>query len=142
MTYYSTNPQRLSLLGHISFGVKSMAISEPFYNAVFRSFGIVQVYRDKAEGSPATVCGWGARPAARGVAPEEPFTLFERSDVRHEHPFYYYCSDCCRAVVGPIRSEVERQLTKRCLMRCFVPGSTSRPRNPCRLQRSIARSCG
>ena len=74
MSYYRTNSARLSLLGHFSFGVKSMAKAEPFYNAVFEPFGIVQVYRDAKSGEPARVCGWGE-------GESEPFTLFENEKI-------------------------------------------------------------
>ncbi|CAM6088948.1 unnamed protein product [Calypogeia fissa] len=79
MAYYNTNPRRLSLLGHCSFGVKSMEVSEKFYNAVFASFGITQVYRDQPVGERAKVCGWGY-PRDDGVD-AEPFTLFENSEA-------------------------------------------------------------
>jgi len=78
MSYYQTNPRRLPLLGHLSFGVKSMAACEPFYTAVLAAFGITQVYRDAPSAStpsgPATVCGWG-------YGGLEPFTLFESAEV-------------------------------------------------------------
>jgi len=74
MSYYRTNPRRRSLLGHLSFGVKSMAACEPFYHAVLAPFGIAQVFRNVPKGSAATICGWG-------YDSFEPFTLFESNEV-------------------------------------------------------------
>ncbi|MCJ1226789.1 hypothetical protein MMC12_003443 [Toensbergia leucococca] len=80
MTYYKpNNPHRLPLLGHLSFGIKSMPASEPFYNAVLATFGIRQVYRDQAAG-PARVCGWGWG-GEGDDGDDEPFTLFESAEA-------------------------------------------------------------
>jgi hypothetical protein len=78
MSYYETNLRRRGLLGHISFGVKSMILCEPFYNAVFAPFGIRQVFRDQPSGSSATICGWGH-------GDSEDFTLFESLEVCNSH---------------------------------------------------------
>jgi hypothetical protein len=75
MSYYQTNPRRLSLLGHLSFGVKSMHVCEPFYTAILAPFGVVQVFRNTSAGSPATTAGWG-------YGSLEIITLFESPKVR------------------------------------------------------------
>ncbi|KFY26319.1 hypothetical protein V493_04171 [Pseudogymnoascus sp. VKM F-4281 (FW-2241)] len=74
MAYYETNPRRNSLLGHLSFGVKSMSTCEPFYDAILAPFGIVQVFRNAPRSSAATTCGWG-------YGSSEPFTLFESPEA-------------------------------------------------------------
>ncbi|KAI0046798.1 glyoxalase/bleomycin resistance protein/dioxygenase superfamily protein 21 [Auriscalpium vulgare] len=61
MSYYDTNPKRLDLLGHLSFGVQSIAVSQPFYTAVFATLGLSLVYQDNAEKPRALGYGWGAR---------------------------------------------------------------------------------
>ena len=53
--YYLTNPQRLSLLGHISFGVKSYQASKAFYTAALAPLGIALVFDSPDEG----VLGYG-----------------------------------------------------------------------------------
>ncbi|KZS92179.1 glyoxalase/bleomycin resistance protein/dioxygenase superfamily protein 21 [Sistotremastrum niveocremeum HHB9708] len=50
MTYYETNPKRRAFLGHLSFGVRDMSISKPFYIAIFEPFGIGLVYDDGVGG--------------------------------------------------------------------------------------------
>ena len=53
--YYLTNPQRLSLLGHISYGVKSYETSKAFYTAAFAPLGIILIFDSPKEG----VLGYG-----------------------------------------------------------------------------------
>lgn len=55
MSYYATNPKRLPLIGHISLGIRDMSISKPFYEAVFKPFGIGCVWDDGRGGCT----GWG-----------------------------------------------------------------------------------
>lgn len=45
-SYYLTNPQRRSLLGHISLGVSSYALSRKFYDATFSALNIDLVFND------------------------------------------------------------------------------------------------
>ncbi|KAF8880342.1 Glyoxalase/Bleomycin resistance protein/Dihydroxybiphenyl dioxygenase [Gymnopilus junonius] len=71
--YYDTNPERRSLLGHISFGIPSLSTAEPFYTAIFAPLGITLVYKSTSSGSPnALGYGWGSR---------EPFNLFETTNA-------------------------------------------------------------
>ena len=53
--YYRTNPERLSLLGHISFGVKSYETSKAFYTAALAPLGVALVFESPNEG----VLGYG-----------------------------------------------------------------------------------
>ncbi|KAI0053071.1 hypothetical protein FA95DRAFT_1552961 [Auriscalpium vulgare] len=68
MTYYDTNPKRLNLIGHLSFGVRSIAVSQPFYTAVFAAFGVSLVFQDNAEKPKVLGYGYGER---------EPVNIFE-----------------------------------------------------------------
>jgi catechol 2,3-dioxygenase-like lactoylglutathione lyase family enzyme len=45
-SYYLTNPQRRSLLGHISLGVSSYALSRKFYDATFSALDIDLIFND------------------------------------------------------------------------------------------------
>jgi catechol 2,3-dioxygenase-like lactoylglutathione lyase family enzyme len=42
--YYQTNPQRRSLLGHISLGVRSYTASKPFYTSLLLPLGVHLVF--------------------------------------------------------------------------------------------------
>jgi catechol 2,3-dioxygenase-like lactoylglutathione lyase family enzyme len=53
MSYYKTNPKRLPLLGHVSFGVKSLDVSKRFYAAIFKPFGVHITYEHEK------ACGFG-----------------------------------------------------------------------------------
>ena len=53
--YYRTNPERLPLLGHVSFGVKSYEASKAFYTAALTALGINLVFNSPDEG----VLGYG-----------------------------------------------------------------------------------
>jgi len=53
--YYRTNPKRLGLLGHISFGVQSYTRSKSFYNAILAPLGVHLVYDNATRG----VLGYG-----------------------------------------------------------------------------------
>ena len=65
--YYDTNAKRLSFLGHMSIGVRSLAASEAFYTAVLAPLGVGVVYR----GGKTLGYGWGER---------EPLNVFERAE--------------------------------------------------------------
>lgn len=64
--YYDTNAKRLSFLGHLSIGVRDLAVSEQFYTASFATLGISLVFRDAR--TKTLGYGWGER---------EPFNVFE-----------------------------------------------------------------
>jgi len=72
MSQYNSNSIRHSLLGHLSFGVRSMKISEPFYTAIMKTLGVEKIYQDHKEGPKSIGYGWEDR---------EPFTLFENSNA-------------------------------------------------------------
>lgn len=76
--YYLTNPKRLGLLGHISFGVQSYSRSRIFYTAILAPLGAQLVYDNATRGVLGYgfeedceiinifECKEGARPAGNG----------------------------------------------------------------------------
>ena len=71
--YYRTNPQRRSLLGHVSFGVYSYEISKKFYTEVLRPFGVELVY----DNPDRKILGYGFD------VDHELLNVFERGEAAH-----------------------------------------------------------
>lgn len=69
-SYYLTNPQRRSLLGHISLGVSSYSLAKRFYDATFSALGISLVFNDPIR----RILGYGPN------ADTEVINIFEKGD--------------------------------------------------------------